>query len=48
MATYVTPTGGSRQPTPKPTPKPGRITMVAWRQPTGGVRSTAAPAPGPR
>ena len=37
---YVSPTGGSRAPTPKPAPDPGRISMVAWRQPTGGVRST--------
>jgi hypothetical protein len=44
---YVSPKGGSRQPTPKPCPTLGRITMVAWRQPTGGVRSTVAPAPGP-
>ncbi len=42
---YVTPTGGSRQPTPKPVPTVGRITMVAWRQPTGGARTTSV-APG--
>jgi hypothetical protein len=43
---YVTPTGGSRQPTPKPAPTLGRITMTAWRQPVGGVRpaSTTPPA----
>jgi len=35
---YVTPTGGSRRPTPKPVPTPGRIPMVTWRQPTGGAR----------
>jgi hypothetical protein len=36
---YVSPTGGSRAPTPKPAPELGRISMVAWRQPTGGVRA---------
>jgi len=40
---YVTPKGGSRQPTPKPAPKPGHIPMVAWRQPVGGVRPTTGP-----
>jgi hypothetical protein len=40
---YVTPTGGSREPTPKPAPAVGRITMAAWRQPVGGVRP-ASPA----
>jgi hypothetical protein len=45
---YVTPNGGSRQPTPKPVPARGRITMAAWRQPLGGVRSTSTPAPGTR
>jgi hypothetical protein len=46
--TYVNPTGGSRQPTPKPGPSVGRISMTAWRQPTGGVRSAGIPAPGSR
>ena len=41
---YVSPTGGTRVPTPKPTPALGRISMVAWRQPTGGVRTAAPPA----
>jgi hypothetical protein len=45
---YVTPTGGSRQPTPKPVPTLGRITMTSWRQPVGGIRSTSVPAPGTR
>jgi len=40
---YITPKGGSRQPTPKPEPNPGRIPMVAWRQPVGGVRPSAPP-----
>ena len=43
--TYVTPTGGSRQPTPRPVPTLGRITMVAWRQPVGGVRPAAPATP---
>lgn len=46
--TYSTPTGGSRQPTPKPVPTLGRVTMVAWRQPIGGVRRSATPSPGTR
>ena len=46
--TYTTPTGGTRQPTPKPEPKTGRIPKAAWRQPTGGVRSSAAPPSAPR
>jgi hypothetical protein len=37
---YVSPAGGSRAPTPKPRPSIGRVTMVAWRQPTGGTRTT--------
>lgn len=45
---YVTPTGGSRQPTPKPIPTLGRVTMGTWRQPLGGVRSTSKPSPGTR
>ena len=44
---YLTPTGGSRAPTVKPAPGLGRISMVAWRQPTGGARAVA-PAPGAR
>ena len=40
---YVNPVGGSRLPTPRPAPSLGHITMVAWRQPTGGVRTPAAP-----
>jgi hypothetical protein len=42
---YVSPKGGSRLPTPKPGPRMGRITRVAWRQPVGGARSVA-PSPG--
>jgi hypothetical protein len=45
---YVTPTGGSRQPTPKPVPTLGRVTMTSWRQPVGGIRSTSVPSPGTR
>ncbi len=45
---YITPTGGSRHPTPKPGPSLGRVSMVAWRQPTGGVRSASLPSPGTR
>ena len=37
---YSSPKGGSRTPTPKPGPTLGRISRVAWRQPTGGVRTT--------
>jgi len=44
---YATPIGGSRVPTPKPAPRVGRISMVAWRQPMGGVR-TVAPSAGTR
>jgi hypothetical protein len=43
---FVTPTGGSRQPTPKPGPTLGRVTMTAWRQPVGGTRAPSNPAPG--
>ena len=28
---YQTPTGGTRQPTPKPIPTLGRVPMVTWR-----------------
>jgi hypothetical protein len=45
---YVTPTGGTRQPTLKPGPTLGRISMATWRQPTGGVRTGSLPAPGTR
>lgn len=45
--TYETPKGGTRQPTPKPVPTLGRIPMVSWRQPAGGVRATT-PSPGTR
>ena len=38
---YVSPTGGSRTPTLKPGPTLGRISRLAWRQPIGGVRTTA-------
>ena len=38
---YVSPRGGDRTPTPKPGPVLGRVSRVAWRQPVGGVRSTA-------
>jgi hypothetical protein len=43
---YVTPTGGSRRPTPKPGPTHLRIPMIAWRQPLGGVRGSHPPKPG--
>ena len=43
---YSTPTGGTREPTPKPGPKHVRISMTAWRQPVGGVRSATPPSPG--
>jgi hypothetical protein len=46
MSGYKTPTGGTRAPTPKPSPKHVRIPMVAWRQPVGGVRSATVPPPG--
>lgn len=39
---YITPTGGSRQPTPKAAPASTRVPMHAWRQPTGGVRNTGS------
>lgn len=45
---YVTPTGGARQPAPKPMPTLGRVPMGAWRQPTGGVRPASVPTPGTR
>ncbi len=45
---YVPPSGGSRRPAPKPTPAVGRITMAAWRQPTGGVRPGTSAAIAPR
>ena len=38
---YVAPKGGTRAPSPKPTPKVGRVPRFSWRQPTGGVRDTA-------
>lgn len=41
---YETPKGGTRQPTPKPSPTLGRIPMAAWRQPAGGVRATTPSA----
>ena len=37
---YVSPQGGTRQPTPKPSPAIGRVPRSAWRQPSGGTRST--------
>jgi hypothetical protein len=40
---YANPVGGSRLPTPRPAPVPGHIPILAWRQPTGGVRTQAAP-----
>jgi hypothetical protein len=43
---YRTPTGGTRQPTPKPGPQHVRISSGAWRQPVGGVRGATTPAPG--
>jgi hypothetical protein len=43
--TYRTPTGGSRQSIPRPGPSPGHIPMVVWRQPVGGIRTTAPPKP---
>ena len=38
---YTTPKGGTRTSAPKPAPKVGRVPMYAWRQPTGGVRTTS-------
>jgi hypothetical protein len=45
---YTNPRGGSRLPTPRPAAPVGRIPMSSWRQPVGGLRSTAAPAAGLR
>jgi hypothetical protein len=41
---YVTPTGGSRQPAPRPIPTLGRLAMTSWRQPVGGVRPASVPS----
>jgi hypothetical protein len=43
---YTTPVGGTRAPTPKPGPTHIRIPILAWRQPTGGVRGSHPPKPG--
>ena len=42
--TYETPKGGTSRPAPKPGPRPGRLPIASWRQPTGGVRSSTSSA----
>jgi hypothetical protein len=37
---YTAPKGGTRAPSPKPSPKLGRVPRSSWRQPTGGVRAS--------
>ncbi len=45
---YRSPPGGVRRPTPQPVPSAGRIPMLAWRQPLGGIRVARPSALGRR